>query len=100
HRTELSTLSLHDALPIYPAVQGGQVGGADAADGEADAGYPVRVDFRTGEQVVHGADIVPVHDAGPVEAGRDEGPSEELLALAGADRKSTRLNSSHVAISY
>src|SRR3712207_7547548 len=68
--TEIYTLSLHDALPIYIAV--------DAVDSGfvlilwqilADNG----VDFRTGDP---------------------------RLVAVGADRKSTRLNSSHANISY
>src|SRR2546427_13094801 len=60
--TEIYTLSLHDALPIYP------VGGAIAQDG--------------------------LHDAEIVQAGDGRRPR------LGADRKSTRLNSSHSQMSY
>src|SRR5690606_42112202 len=78
---EMCPLSLHDALPIYraevleegaPGVDAGLEAGEDGID---DAG---------------GA----VHDVeGRVEA-------LALLALGVEDRKSTRLNSSHVKISY
>src|SRR5690625_6681172 len=62
--TEIYTLSLHDALPIYPA--------PSIPGGRQDT---IRRD-RTGPTVPPGADPAP------------------------SDRKSTRLNSSHVAISY
>src|SRR5690606_41536900 len=60
--TEIYTLSLHDALPIYLGL------GPQAAAG------------------------------GPLPA--DPGPAHRLPAQPGEDRKSTRLNSSHVKISY
>src|SRR5438067_5225001 len=56
--TEIYTLSLHDALPIYPAL----------------LSAPSSLSHAQGRGVVH----LPV----------------------GVDRKSTRLNSSHVSISY
>src|SRR5439155_26068894 len=67
--TEIYTLSLHDALPIYVGVN------------EAVSGLAVLLLRRVGQsllaQVLHR----------PLEAAK-------------GDRKSTRLNSSHVAISY
>src|SRR5690554_7625153 len=70
--TELYTLSLHDALPIF----------ADAGDGapRAHAGDEgIHAALRLVEDLHRGGD--PRQDARP-------------------DRKSTRLNSSHVRISY
>src|SRR5439155_21628536 len=64
--TEIYTLSLHDALPIF------------AGD------RPARRDAR-------------LHDRGA--RGVHPGP-EDAASTAIIDRKSTRLNSSHVAISY
>src|SRR5437870_12641292 len=73
--TEIYTLSLHDALPIYftsTSVPQAESGDVDAIDGLVDlASDPRR------EEVA-------------ARVRRDREP----------DRKSTRLNSSHVAISY
>src|SRR3712207_7444352 len=71
--TEIYTLSLHDALPIYPVLDFG-------GDGAAD---------RT-----VGADIPAPHHPGPRRHGAGFGLAHH------ADRKSTRLNSSHANISY
>src|SRR5438874_10746925 len=72
--TEIYTLSLHDALPIS-AVQARQAPGADRP-----------IDLRPGR------------------AARDRGvcsgKQSFARSCAGEDRKSTRLNSSHVEISY
>src|SRR5690606_41668152 len=77
--TETYTLSLHDALPIClrPADAGGDHGGRDGQ-------VPPSVGAH-------------VPDAGRGRAGR---PAARGPADAGIDRKSTRLNSSHVKISY
>src|SRR5256885_11562884 len=74
--TEIYTLSLHDALPIFgPARAGG------ACLKRRRSGRFTR---RHAERI---ADAVPLH-APPERDARD------------ADRKSTRLNSSHLVISY
>src|SRR5258708_10561434 len=68
--TEIYTLSLHDALPIFSTVPGfiGEIRDAAHAQQIAkDIGYPVMVKASAG---------------------------------GGGDRKSTRLNSSHQIISY
>src|SRR5207253_9278195 len=88
--TEISTLSLHDALPIC----------LDLVD---DA--EVRLEVALGEARVVLAPVV----VGEVLGGADR-PGEEAVperrvgheadAELAQDRKSTRLNSSHVAISY
>src|SRR3712207_8027964 len=70
--TEIYTLSLHDALPIF------QVGEA-----------PPRV---------HGEETV--RDAGQDRVALGLGEHRGRGLGAGADRKSTRLNSSHANISY
>src|SRR5207249_11825153 len=70
--TEIYTLSLHDALPIFHAIRRLLGGGLDRRRVEALA------DQR-------GLDPLGAHGPG---------------AGAGEDRKSTRLNSSHVSISY
>src|SRR3712207_6948254 len=74
--TEIYTLSLHDALPIYKAGDGSHVSDADTAERR-------RFLFR---QL-------------PREGCAGQGPLHQPL-LRGRDRKSTRLNSSHANISY
>src|SRR3712207_7177631 len=70
--TEIYTLSLHDALPIFPeAADGGELLRVQAGAADERA-----IDVRLG------------HDRG------------DVRRLHGADRKSTRLNSSHANISY
>src|SRR5207302_9273566 len=78
--TEISTLSLHDALPISLAA--GQLHAA-LADGRAVAVGEAR------DEVVGVGPAGGLLDLGLARAGLEE-----------ADRKSTRLNSSHVKISY
>src|SRR5690606_40220324 len=79
------TLSLHDALPIYPPALAETTRGAQ----------------RRGLHLVR---TVRPADPGPQPARhRDEEEREPLVRgepAAGQDRKSTRLNSSHVKISY
>src|SRR5207253_9497860 len=81
--TEIYTLSLHDALPIYmkdvywsPTLKRVGVFG-----GHTNFGDPERYwDFRS--------------------LGHGSVNFEEIIRALNKDRKSTRLNSSHVAISY
>src|SRR3712207_7963278 len=75
--TEIYTLSLHDALPIYEAA----VEEAHPPVVEQQVVARVRV-ARGAAQLVEGAEVEAEDD------------------LAEADRKSTRLNSSHANISY
>src|SRR5947209_14289722 len=79
--TEIYTLSLHDALPIFP-------------------GSPVAVDRLVLVAAVADLGAQSVHDLRAVVA--DVGDVRPALAalLSRADRKSTRLNSSHANISY
>src|SRR3712207_8421383 len=81
--TEISTLSLHDALPIYPPVRHGLhrgVGQQRPVVADDVVGLP-RLALGRGGPLVDLV-VVEVHD------------------LGGQDRKSTRLNSSHANISY
>src|SRR5256885_9281045 len=78
--TEIYTLPLHDALPIC------QAGGRDE-----DRGHPVRARGRQEGGRVGLAGDRPPAGAAPAGAGH---------RAADADRKSTRLNSSHLVISY
>src|SRR5690625_6022948 len=87
--SEIYTLSLHDALPIYgPGQRDRAAGGRRAAGLAAPARTPPGAARRLGQdaRLPEGAE----HGAAGVAPG--SGP--------GQDRKSTRLNSSHVAISY
>src|SRR3712207_7439858 len=77
--TEIYTLSLHDALPIYP--------------GHSDDRVPGRGGGRD----------VPrrrLHRRGDAEERRPHPRAPRRDARAARDRKSTRLNSSHANISY
>src|SRR5690606_42062611 len=82
--TEIYTLSLHDALPIYPR------------SGRRRRGRPRRLPRRPGR--------APHHRHLPERVGRGAAgahhPAAPRVPGAAADRKSTRLNSSHVKISY
>src|SRR5439155_26122557 len=89
------TLSLHDALPISRARRAARAarraarddagGGARAADGQGAGGVRRALDLGQGAS-----------RARPRRRPRSE-PGASVIAR---DRKSTRLNSSHVAISY
>src|SRR5437868_10431945 len=84
---EIYTLSLHDALPISKGCPGdgrrpaGPQGGSGLAV-RRDGGGPGVADYRFRR-----------------EAGRSQDPARRPKPVPG-DRKSTRLNSSHVSISY
>src|SRR5436305_11061920 len=73
--TEIYTLSLHDALPILES-----------------KGFSVAVFNRTTEVTERFA-------AGRAKK-KNIQPTRTIAEFVGADRKSTRLNSSHVRISY
>src|SRR5699024_12533280 len=87
--------SLHDALPIYEADRRPQ--GAQRAEGFDDGGDEVAAD----DAESHGIEEpVPAHSLAHHLVGRlHRHPDEEAVGEEG-DRKSTRLNSSHVSISY
>src|SRR5207253_9831373 len=88
-------LSLHDALPIYPQnthlIRNGRL-------------LPVVVRFRFGLQVDSGIVCDALDEGGGICTGCEFQPNAiEHRSAVGVflkDRKSTRLNSSHVAISY
>src|SRR5690606_41601566 len=85
---EISTLSLHDALPIFDAVIVDPVGVLDAVDTIGNGGGQRRA---TGSVRGHIEPLCMRFIAGRANFGR---------VHLGTDRKSTRLNSSHVKISY
>src|SRR5205814_7519527 len=87
--TELSTLSLHDALPIFGAVRAATQGFTDETIQLAavDIGSHVDLLVRTA-----GVAVLVVEVRLDALVGQGIGHAE--------DRKSTRLNSSHLGISY
>src|SRR5690606_41795251 len=97
--SDLYTLSLHDALPIY---DGGLDHRAVAAAPHAAVEAMPRI--RLGQHLLAAAEdgrhLVrsEARDASVVVARR--GAEHERADVAAQDRKSTRLNSSHVKISY
>src|SRR5690606_41633633 len=90
----VSTLSLHDALPIFFAVLVWPGRPDTAADPVASyegiiAEYVRNVSLKVGESaIIHGA------------RGNECGPAPSWESAKLLDRKSTRLNSSHVKTSY
>src|SRR5207249_6613573 len=84
----LSTLSLHDALPIYNRSREAELDATTAPDTRAEAGSARVEQHRHIELDRRRVQVVEA----PVVGG-------EALA-ARVDRKSTRLNSSHVSMSY
>src|SRR5256885_11904488 len=96
--TEIYTLSLHDALPIYHVLRGRRAAGLQrhAARGRLDRDAPGRRRWlRDRHRAAHGEGA---------ELGQDHHHHSHLAAderqLQELDRKSTRLNSSHLVISY
>src|SRR5690349_23084448 len=89
--TEIYTLSLHDALPIFGDAERAEVRGTRAGH--------VRLD--SGRQLV---DLVEQPRRGQRQPGRQAVQHDDAAggvhAVGCEDRKSTRLNSSHVEISY
>src|SRR5690242_21108247 len=73
--TEIYTLSLHDALPIYHPPFNGVTG------------------FTIGSQL-------PLMNVGVAVGALGANVRKHGLGMAARDRKSTRLNSSHMSISY
>src|SRR5690606_41591783 len=84
----LVTLPLHDALPIYHPLGTARLA-ADPAQGVCDPNHRV-----------HGWQGLYVMDGSNPPTSLGANPQVTLMTLASRDRKSTRLNSSHVKISY
>src|SRR3712207_6889108 len=81
--TEIYTLSLHDALPISPRVEA--------------AGQPVP---KTPQALVAFLGYGRLFLSGQPPAGPRRAMALPMVEVETADRKSTRLNSSHANISY
>src|SRR5690606_39672817 len=93
------TLALHDALPIYVPEQRRDPGGVRGPL-PRPAGLAARPAHRGQPRV---GELRPPRHRVPVGVGAARGQGGALVARAartGQDRKSTRLNSSHVKISY
>src|SRR5699024_12119628 len=89
-RTPIATLSLHDALPIF--------GRAEEEESGGDTGCCTSGAAAVTMTSNHDDDSEPrVRRMGPAAAGC---PSPAVNRPQPEDRKSTRLNSSHVSISY
>src|SRR5207248_5221748 len=96
--THLHTLSLHDALPIYPLEKGVKMGPlVTAAHRDRVMAY-VEDGKRSGARIVLGGKT----PGGSLARGAYVEPTifDAVDPSAKIDRKSTRLNSSHRTISY
>src|SRR5256885_12277368 len=86
--TEIYTLSLHDALPILNALHAPEAASRENRGGLLHAGCRNRrLRGRIGERGRH-------------QPGRKNRNCDPRKHLTSQDRKSTRLNSSHLVISY
>src|SRR5207302_11267037 len=97
---DLQPLSLHDALPIYEPIRHrnsrslGSKSHGDCVSYEGDKSIDARADF-------YSQDIERRRSDGGIRgAHRAEKDRKEHRKRTSVDRKSTRLNSSHVKISY
>src|SRR5690606_41252103 len=93
--SEISTLSLHDALPIYDeeiVYSGPQFEKAELNNGKISISFT-----HTGSGLTTSDGEPPAEFA---IAGEDKKFVWAKTRIEGEDRKSTRLNSSHVKISY
>src|SRR5439155_25702970 len=96
HTTEIYTLSLHDALPIYRGLLVHRQHHSIVRRHHVEADNVSRLGDK--RRVVA---LAPGLAAGQIDLLRPQEPPDILLVnVAELDRKSTRLNSSHVAISY
>src|SRR5690606_41841059 len=93
---EVHPLSLHDALPIFGPDHRNLLDVVHGTNGSRkNLGLEVVI-VIDGTDLGNELDPVDAHVVDAADKGRDEG----CAGLCGQDRKSTRLNSSHVKISY
>src|SRR5690606_41281438 len=97
--TSCYTLSLHDALPIFTRIA--HAAGAGRAARHA-SGRSVGRLLREGEEAGDGVPVASGHrgPGGLRQDRRREPRAADAVGVGDVDRKSTRLNSSHVKISY
>src|SRR5207249_10088528 len=91
---EIYTLSLHDALPIFVAAA---LSADQAAAPAVDAAFSAFFQARTVREAAVASDQIVASGVGFDEAFRR---LRQGRIYSREDRKSTRLNSSHVSISY
>src|SRR5205807_3597715 len=98
--TSLDTLSLHDALPIF--MHYASVTGSFAAINGLPANMIAKVNATELdlEIPVTAADLTPTAFTGPTAALDGQTITMNWTVKNQTDRKSTRLNSSHLVISY
>src|SRR5205814_9554084 len=96
---ELSPPSLHDALPIYPYSLHHEATMTACIVGWAHTAFG-RLEGETVESLIVRVATEALGDAGVAPADVDEIVLGHFNAGFSADRKSTRLNSSHLGISY
>src|SRR5699024_11818575 len=87
------SLSLHDALPISIILSTHDVGGARAGDDPENSVLDKHL-------LTHEIPNLAVLGGAGFASVAGYNPTETIEAYAWLDRKSTRLNSSHVSISY
>src|SRR5207253_4792973 len=95
----ISTLSLHDALPISPIPRGGGNKDQDGSTDQTHLPKPRREDRSRHNQRERVRSQRRRTSLGDRESPQ-HGPTRLGDCASKRDRKSTRLNSSHVAISY
>src|SRR5690606_42038783 len=91
----ISPLSLHDALPIYKQF---------LFEGYSTSGRPLTYESSNNSVATIAGNIVTIHAAGTTEIKATQNENRFFMeaepVFQTLDRKSTRLNSSHVKISY
>src|SRR5699024_12791008 len=87
------TLSLHDALPIYENFSGPEWTSGSAV-GSMDLVEVTEYSYKAN------AEGLEPNTTYYYQVGSEAGETSEVGTFTTADRKSTRLNSSHVSISY
>src|SRR5699024_12592554 len=99
-RAALSALSLHDALPILDTVAAGEGIGSVPVRRMRGSGPRVRCHRGTLGITAQDAELVALRIGEHHPAAARAVDPAAVGHLGGTDRKSTRLNSSHVSISY
>src|SRR5690625_6142949 len=90
--SEIYTLSLHDALPICKIIINVQI---------ENKSYRFLLDTGAATAISEKLqNSIKLHKLGNIKMTDQSGLTDSLEVVSVPDRKSTRLNSSHVAISY